>query len=153
ILALSMPTTAHGRRTEDDTMASPWGKDVRDGLRGPKDVDRFPLTASEKHSVAATSKMYPFRAPASYTDMIDWTNPDDPIRLQVIHSERELNWHDGELADPIGDRAFSPVPRITHRYPDRVLLYPTYHCAVYCRHCFRKESLAGAGFSRPEVAE
>ena len=33
---------------------------------------------------------------------------------------------------------------VTHRYPDRVLLYPTYQCAVYCRHCFRKESLSDA---------
>jgi lysine 2,3-aminomutase len=147
-----MPAADSRLEKRGGKMASPWGKDVRDGIRGPGDVDRFPLTDSEKRAVAATSQQYAFRAPASYTNLIDWTNPNDPIRLQVVPSENELHWHDGELADPIGDRAFSPVARITHRYPDRVLLYPTYHCAVYCRHCFRKESLAREGFSRPEMA-
>lgn len=134
-------------------MASPWGKDLRDGIRGPKDVDRLPLADEEKDAVAATSARYAFRAPASYTRLIDWSDPNDPIRNQVIPSANELHWRRDELADPIGDRAFSPVPRITHRYPDRVLLYPTYHCAVYCRHCFRKESLADQGFSRPELKQ
>ncbi|TIN81513.1 radical SAM protein, partial [Mesorhizobium sp.] len=55
-----------------------------------------------------------------------------------------------ELGDPIGDHDFSPVPRLTHRHADRVLLFPTYQCAVYCRFCFRKESLTsiGRGYTR-----
>src|SRR5262249_7506218 len=57
-----------------------------------------------------------------------------------------------EQGDPIGDLSHSPVPRLTHRYPDRVLLYPTYQCAVYCRHCFRKESLSDEGDQFSEEA-
>lgn len=30
------------------------------------------------------------------------------------------------------------VNALTHKYPDRVLFYTTFHCALYCRHCFRK---------------
>ncbi|HUR28512.1 MAG TPA: KamA family radical SAM protein, partial [Planctomycetota bacterium] len=33
---------------------------------------------------------------------------------------------------------FSPVPGITHRYPDRVLFVISNSCAIYCRYCTRK---------------
>jgi lysine 2,3-aminomutase len=36
------------------------------------------------------------------------------------------------------------MPGIVHRYPDRVLLKPSTVCAVYCRFCFRRETV-GAG--------
>ncbi|TGV53471.1 KamA family radical SAM protein, partial [Mesorhizobium sp. M00.F.Ca.ET.149.01.1.1] len=73
-----------------------------------------------------------------------------PIRAQLIPSTDDLLSAEGELDDPIGDHAFSPVPRLTHRHADRVLLFPTYQCAVYCRFCFRKESLTaiGRGYTR-----
>ena len=50
-----------------------------------------------------------------------------------------------ELADPIGDAAHSPVPGLTHRYPDRAILHITQTCDVYCRFCFRREVVGAAG--------
>jgi lysine 2,3-aminomutase len=47
--------------------------------------------------------------------------------------------------DPIGDNAFSPLPGIVHRYPDRVLLKLLHVCPVYCRFCFRREVVGQAG--------
>ncbi|MEA1973400.1 MAG: KamA family radical SAM protein, partial [Candidatus Cloacimonadota bacterium] len=32
----------------------------------------------------------------------------------------------------------SPVPGLTHRYPDRVLMLITDQCTMYCRHCTRR---------------
>lgn len=49
------------------------------------------------------------------------------------------------LADPIGDRAHEPVPGLTHRYPDRAILHLTQTCEVYCRFCFRRETVGAAG--------
>jgi lysine 2,3-aminomutase len=43
----------------------------------------------------------------------------------------------GELADPLGEAAHSPVPGLVHTYPDKVLLFATLSCAVYCRYCTR----------------
>jgi lysine 2,3-aminomutase len=43
----------------------------------------------------------------------------------------------GELADPLGEEAHSPVPGLVHTYPDKVLLFATLDCAVYCRYCTR----------------
>lgn len=101
--------------------------------------NHLPLLPAE--AAAAASGVYAAGAPRRYLDLIDWADERDPIRRQVIPTADELAHDPRELEDPIGDLAHSPVPRLTHRYPDRVLLYPTYQCAVYCRHCFRKDSL------------
>jgi lysine 2,3-aminomutase len=42
------------------------------------------------------------------------------------------------LEDPCGEEKDSPVPRVVHRYPDRVLLIATEACVGYCRYCTRK---------------
>jgi lysine 2,3-aminomutase len=76
--------------------------------------------------------------------LIDPDDPDDPIARQFIPSAEELVTQGGENADPIGDRAHSPVSGIVHRYPDRVLFKLIHVCAVYCRFCFRRE-MVGPG--------
>ena len=77
-------------------------------------------------------------------DLIDSADPRDPIALQFVPDEGELETHAEESADPIGDAAHSPVPGLVHRYPDRVLLKVVNACAVYCRFCFRRE-MVGPG--------
>jgi lysine 2,3-aminomutase len=77
-------------------------------------------------------------------DLIDPSDPADPIARQFVPDGRELQAQPGESDDPIGDRAFTPVEGIVHRYPDRVLLKLVNACAVYCRFCFRRE-MVGPG--------
>jgi lysine 2,3-aminomutase len=101
-------------------------------------------------------------------DLIDPSDADDPIARQFVPDARELEGQSHENADPIGDRAHSPVEGIVHRYPDRVLLKLVSACAVYCRFCFRREmvgpgrgGLSGAALAaaldyiraRPEIWE
>jgi lysine 2,3-aminomutase len=50
----------------------------------------------------------------------------------------ECYTHGHEMADPLAEDVTSPVPGLTHRYPDRVLLVTTGYCYMYCRHCTRK---------------
>src|SRR5690349_5385811 len=76
--------------------------------------------------------------------LIEPDDPADPIARQFIPSAQELVSAPGENADPIGDRAYSPVAGIVHRYPDRVLFKLVHVCAVYCRFCFRRE-MVGPG--------
>ncbi len=66
------------------------------------------------------------------------------VARQYIPSTDELLFTPEELADPIGDAVHTPVKGITHRYADRVLLKPTHTCAVYCRFCFRRETVGQA---------
>jgi lysine 2,3-aminomutase len=77
--------------------------------------------------------------------LIDPADPADPIAAQFVPSGAELEIADDELADPIGDERWSPVPGIVHRYPDRVLLKPSLLCPVYCRFCFRREQIGVKG--------
>ncbi len=77
-------------------------------------------------------------------ELIDTSDPDDPIARQFVPSAAELEVQPGENADPIGDHAHSPVSGIVHRYPDRVLFKLVHVCAVYCRFSFRRE-MVGPG--------
>ena len=38
----------------------------------------------------------------------------------------------------LSEEVDSPVPGLTHRYPDRVLFLITDQCSMYCRHCTRR---------------
>ncbi|MCA9711655.1 MAG: KamA family radical SAM protein, partial [Myxococcales bacterium] len=125
--------------TPDPSVPPVWVQDQRAGVRRAADLAGLPVVPDAGDRAAA--RAFKVRIPASYLSLIDWSDPADPIRRQAIPSAAELRVLPGERADPIGDAAHSPVPHLTHRYPDRVLLYPTYVCSMYCRHCFRKESL------------
>ena len=85
--------------------------------------------------------------------LIDFTNPNDPLFLMGVPQERELTVTPEELVDPIGDEAKSPIPFLTHRYKDRVLIYATFSCSHYCRFCFRrfKTGAANPGPSSDDV--
>lgn len=114
----------------------------------------YPLSEQERACMRHVSNVFKVNVPACYLDLIDWNDPHDPLRKQVVPSEKELEWHTKESKDPIGDRIHSPVPRIVHRYMDRALLYPTLQCAITCRHCFRKDSLNEEdGFFSQEILE
>jgi lysine 2,3-aminomutase len=60
-----------------------------------------------------------------------------PLLCQVLPDKREIEDTVG-MDDPLAEDSHSPVPQITHRYPDRVLFTVTSVCAVYCRFCTRK---------------
>ena len=77
--------------------------------------------------------------------LIDPLDPLDPIRRQFVPDVAELETRPQERADPIGDQAHSPVEGIVHRYPDRVLLKLLHACPVYCRFCFRRETVGPGG--------
>src|SRR3954469_17429097 len=114
-------------------------------LRNPAELIAHglaPLTAlSELEEVAAR---YAVAVTPDIAELIDSSDPDDPIGRQFIPRAEELVGGPGESADPIGDHAHSPVSGIVHRYPDRVLFKLIHVCAVYCRFCFRRE-MVGPG--------
>lgn len=73
-----------------------------------------------------------------YLTLIDPENPNDPVRKQAIPTDRELYRSPADLEDPLHEDGDSPVPGLTHRYPDRALLLVTDQCSMYCRHCTRR---------------
>jgi lysine 2,3-aminomutase len=71
--------------------------------------------------------------------------PDDPVARQFLPSAAEREIGPDDRADPIGDRVHEVAPGLTHRYPDRVILAVTQACEVYCRFCFRRETVGATG--------
>ena len=84
-------------------------------------------------------KYFSLRLPKFYADLINWKDPNDPLRRMVIPDPRELEARTYELIDPIGDHTHEPVKGLIHRYPDRCLLLLTTHCTIHCRFCFRRD--------------
>ena len=78
-----------------------------------------------------------------YFSLMDINDPHCPIRKQAIPSIKEIHKSEADLLDPLHEDEDSPVPGLTHRYPDRVLLLITDMCSMYCRHCTRRR-FAGA---------
>ncbi len=98
--------------------------------------------ALKQGSIAAPLlKKYAYRITNTIKASIKGTINNDPVAKQYIPDSRELVTLPEEDTDPIGDNVHSPVKGIVHRYPDRVLFKPANVCAVYCRYCFRRESV------------
>jgi len=81
---------------------------------------------------------FEFRISPPMVDLIK--EPGDPIWRQYVPDLQELDVVEGVL-DSLGEDADSPVPNITHRYPDRALFLVSPVCATYCRFCTRRRKV------------
>src|SRR5687767_11109518 len=81
---------------------------------------------------------FEFRISPAMVDLIQ--TPGDPIWRQYVPTVQELEIHDG-IVDSLAEDANSPVPNITHRYPDRALFLVSPVCAAYCRFCTRRRKV------------
>jgi lysine 2,3-aminomutase len=108
-------------------------------LRSLSDLASAGLLAADPGGLRDVAARYSI----AVTPQIAWLigDPDDPIGRQFLPDARELVTLPQERADPIGDDAHSPVAGLVHRYPDRVLLKLLTVCPVYCRFCFRRETV------------
>jgi lysine 2,3-aminomutase len=75
--------------------------------------------------------------------LIDWSDPyRDSLRRQFIPlASQRLPDHPMLSFDSLHEQADSPVPGLTHRYPDKVLFLALDSCPVYCRFCTRSYSV------------
>jgi L-lysine 2,3-aminomutase (EC 5.4.3.2) len=96
----------------------------------------------ERKQLDKTIKKFPLSITPYYLSLIDADNyKNDPIYKQAFPSISELQIGDFEMCDPLDEDKDSPVPGITHRYPDRVLFQVCGVCSMYCRHCTRKRKV------------
>jgi len=103
------------------------------------------LSDEERAGVLLSGNKLAMAITPHYFNLIHPTDPDCPIRRQVIPRIEET-WEDpAEMADPCGEDSHMPVPGLVHRYPDRVLFLVTDRCAAYCRYCTRSRVVSGAG--------
>jgi lysine 2,3-aminomutase len=117
-----------------------WQEMLRASVDSGKDlVERFNF---DKELAEKLNSLFHIRINPYYLSLIRY--PGDPIWLQCIPDAQELMEDDFPL-DPLNEEADSPVPSITHRYPDRVLFLTTSQCSMYCRFCTRKRKVGDSG--------
>lgn len=73
-----------------------------------------------------------------YALLMDENDSKCPVRMQAVPTIHETHKSEADMDDPLHEDGDSPVPGLTHRYPDRVLLLVTDMCSMYCRHCTRR---------------
>lgn len=97
------------------------------------------LDHEQREQFENTTNRFPMSITPYYLSLIDVKNMErDPVFKQSFPSSLEMNVSLDDMLDPLHEDKDSPVPGVTHRYPDRVLLLVSNMCAMYCRHCTRK---------------
>jgi len=118
---------------------SDWHWQMQHRARSAQELRAFlPVSAEEGRDIDACLARFRMAATPYYLSLIDPNDPNDPIKRQCVPSAEELLPNPNDMADPLNEGGDSPVPFLTHRYPDRVLLLVTLECAEYCRHCTRR---------------
>lgn len=135
-------------KISSDAKVSQW-KDWKWQLKhSVRDIDIFEkllgirFDPEERAQLDETVKKFPLSITPYYLSLIDTSDyKNDPVYKQAFPSISELLVGDFEMRDPLDEDKDSPVPGITHRYPDRVLFQVCGVCSMYCRHCTRKRKV------------
>ncbi len=130
-----------------DAQWGDWHWQMRNRIESLEALERLiALRPEEREGVMRVLGTLRMSITPYYFSLIDVDNPRCPVRMQSIPTAAELTIAPEESLDPLHEDTNSPVPGLTHRYPDRVLLLITGMCAMYCRHCTRRR-FAGQGDS------
>lgn len=108
------------------------------------------LRPEETAGVEISSQTIPLNITPYYALLMDPDDPRDPIRMQSVPVSSELNRTPYDMKDPLLEDTDSPVPGLTHRYPDRVLFLITNQCSMYCRYCTRRRFSGQIGMGVPK---
>lgn len=139
------------KKIDDDIDLSNWNdwkwhiKHRITSLKTLEELLELEFSEEKRKLFKETLDKFPLSITPYYLSLIDTENPDnDPVYMQAVSSIRELEIATSDMDDPLHEDEDSPVPGITHRYPDRVLFLVSNVCAMYCRHCTRKRKVGDA---------
>ncbi len=122
-----------------DEQWNDWKWQVKNRIETLEDLKKYvSLTPEEEEGVKKTLQTLRMAITPYYVSLIDPNNPECPVRKQAVPTGKETYQSPADLLDPLHEDEDSPVPGLTHRYPDRVLLLITDMCSMYCRHCTRR---------------
>jgi len=131
-------------------------KDIlRNGIRAFEDLEKWLIgqKARVDPRLRDVIAKYPMRVNTYYLSLIEKMG--DGIWKQAIPDVEELERYMDLTEDPLDEEGDIPLggPRtIIHRYPDRVLLFVSTECSMYCRFCTRKRKV-GDDLKSPSIEE
>ena len=115
-----------------------WGWQMRNRIRTAEDLRAWlEPSADEIAAIESLAQRFRFVITPYYASLMDPSDPDCPVRRQVVPRLAELEDPTG-LADPLGEVSHSPVKNVIRVYPDRIAFCVNNECALYCRYCLRK---------------
>src|SRR2546423_9313085 len=127
-------------RAVPDKQWDDWRWQSQNAIRSVRQLRTLlPFSPDELEAIGSLEAEYKLAIHPYCFSLIDDRDQEDPIRLQSVTSPLEAR-SSFELDDPLEEEKDSPVPGITHRYPDRVLMVTTHVCTMYCRFCTRKRA-------------
>lgn len=94
------------------------------------------IPEKERERLKQITDKFVFRVNDYYLNLIDWSDPNDPIKKLVIPNEGELQEY-GRW-DASDEDTNYVVPGCQHKYDTTALLIVSEVCGAYCRYCFRK---------------
>lgn len=116
-----------------------WNWQVRNRITTLEQLKKvINLTPEEEEGVRESLKVLRMGISPYFATLMDPDDPNCPIRKQAVPTIHELDFKKTDMEDPLYEDVDSPVPGLTHRYPDRVLFLITDMCGNYCRHCTRR---------------
>ncbi|HBR33560.1 MAG TPA: lysine 2,3-aminomutase, partial [Firmicutes bacterium] len=122
-----------------------WRWQLRNSIRTVQAFEKLlniDFEAEERAKIETITEKFPISITPYYLSLIDREHfREDPIYRQSFPNLLEANIAEYDLCDPLAEDKDSPVPGITHRYPDRVLFHVSNTCSMYCRHCTRKRKV------------
>jgi lysine 2,3-aminomutase len=128
-----------------------WHWQLQHAIRDVETLEKvIPLTDEERANLRSCLAKFTMEITPYYAALMDRKDPNCPVRLQSVPRLQELHDDPSDLADPLHEDVDSPVPGLTHRYPDRVLLLVTNICSMNCRHCTRRRLVGDTDVHMPE---
>lgn len=90
-------------------------------------------TADELTNVC---ERFPFKVNDYYLSLINFDDPNDPIKRIVIpHVDEMEDWGTLDASD---EESYTVTRGVEHKYRDTAIVLITRSCECYCRFCFRK---------------
>jgi lysine 2,3-aminomutase len=124
-----------------------WRNELKTNITSVNELKKYVrLTKLEENQFKSITKYHPMNISKYYLSLIDFEDPDDPIKKMVIPSLEEMNLSGSY--DTSDEKSNTKLSGLQHKYPQTALVLATNRCASYCRFCFRKRLV---GISSREV--
>jgi len=152
---ISFTSPAPGYWADQNVPAEDWNSSkwqLKNRVRSLADIEKHLILCEEERAgILLTGTKLATSITPHFFNLIHPTDPDCPIRRQVIPRIEETYTDASEMSDPCGEDSHMPIPGLVHRYPDRVLFLVTDRCASYCRYCTRSRVVSGVSDQKLET--
>jgi len=116
-----------------------WLLEIKQAIKSLASLaDELELDSGTLFNGQTAHQTFPLMVPRPYLERIEKANPRDPLLLQILPLQQEMEPVQGYVKDPLSEQDHNPKKAIVHKYTSRVLVITSGTCAINCRYCFRR---------------